>query len=302
MYRHHPKWAEVIRLVREGAIGDLLAVQSWFSYYNDDPHNIRNRPENGGGAVMDIGCYNINVSRMLFDDEPTSISATVRRDPTMGIDTLTSAVLEFPGGGQATFTCSIRAEDDQRVHIVGTSGRIDVEIPFNSPPDRQTRIFVTKGGDPPVDPAIETHVFAAANQYTIQAHLFAQAILDDTAAPVPISDAIANMRVIETVLDPVGAPQLTSRPVQAPVSSRAEAQTNPRTRKALAISEFFADVGRIAFEGPDARNELAYRVYEPDRMVLGKRMEDHLRIAVCYWHSFNWPSSDVFGAGTLDRP
>ena len=172
------------------------------SYYNDDPHNIRNRPENGGGAVMDIGCYNINVSRMLFDDEPTSISATVRRDPTMGIDTLTSAVLEFPGGGQATFTCSIRAEDDQRVHIVGTSGRIDVEIPFNSPPDRQTRIFVTKGGDPPVDPAIETHVFAAANQYTIQAHLFAQAILDDTAAPVPISDAIANMRVIETVLDP----------------------------------------------------------------------------------------------------
>ena len=202
MYRHHPKWAEVIRLVREGAIGDLLAVQSWFSYYNDDPHNIRNRPENGGGAVMDIGCYNINVSRMLFDDEPTSISATVRRDPTMGIDTLTSAVLEFPGGGQATFTCSIRAEDDQRVHIVGTSGRIDVEIPFNSPPDRQTRIFVTKGGDPPVDPAIETHVFAAANQYTIQAHLFAQAILDDTAAPVPISDAIANMRVIETVLDP----------------------------------------------------------------------------------------------------
>ncbi len=118
----------------------------------------------------------------------------------MGIDIVSSAVLEFPGGGQATFTCSTRAEDYQRVHIVGTHGRIDIEIPFNIPPDRETRIFVTQGGDPPVAPDTQTVVFPAADQYTIQARLFAQAILDDTEVLVPIEDAIANMRVIGTIL------------------------------------------------------------------------------------------------------
>ncbi|MFV9672003.1 MAG: Gfo/Idh/MocA family protein [Acidimicrobiia bacterium] len=200
MYRHHPTWVEAVRLVRDGAIGDLQGVQSWFSYYNDDPENIRNRPENGGGAIMDIGSYNINASRMLFAAEPVRIEAAVQRDPTMGIDTLSSAVLEFPDGGQATFTCSIRAEDYQRVHIVGSAGRIEIEIPFNIPPDRETRIFVTAGGEPPVAPATETLVFPAEDQYTIQAELFARAILDDTPVPVPISDAIANMNVIDAIL------------------------------------------------------------------------------------------------------
>jgi xylose isomerase len=68
------------------------------------------------------------------------------------------------------------------------------------------------------------------------------------------------------------------------------------------MSEFFGDVkGRVGFGDPDAEG-LSFRVYDPDRLVLGKRMEDHLRIAVCYWHSFNWPGADVFGSGTFDRP
>jgi xylose isomerase len=67
--------------------------------------------------------------------------------------------------------------------------------------------------------------------------------------------------------------------------------------------EFFADVpGRIGFGGVGSTDPLTYAVYEPDRLVLGKRMEDHLRIAVCLWHSFSWPGSDVFGLGTFDRP
>ena len=66
--------------------------------------------------------------------------------------------------------------------------------------------------------------------------------------------------------------------------------------------EFFAGVDRIEYGGPDSTEDLAFRVYQPDRVVAGKRMEDHLRMAVCYWHSFNWPGSDVFGAGTFDRP
>jgi predicted dehydrogenase len=196
MYRHHPTWVEAVRLVTDGAIGELQAVQSWFSYFNDDPSNIRNRLQNGGGALMDIGCYNVNSARMLFGSEPASVKASVRRDPIMLVDTLTSAVLEFPGGGQATFTCSTRAEPDQRVHIVGTTGRIDIEIPFNIPPDRETRIFVTGGGEP----STRTISFPVADQYTIQAALFAAAIIDDTPVPVPIGDAIANMRVIEEIL------------------------------------------------------------------------------------------------------
>lgn len=200
MYRHHPSWVETRRLIREGAIGDLQAVQSWFGYFNDDPNNIRNRMENGGGALMDVGCYNINLSRMLFEAEPERVQAAVRRDPVMGIDTLTSALLEFPGGGQATFTCSTRTEDDQRVHIVGTAGRIEIAIPFNIPPDRDAKVFLTAGENPPPDPATQTLVFPPADQYTIQAELFAQAVLDDTEVPVPIEDAIANLRVIETIL------------------------------------------------------------------------------------------------------
>ena len=199
MYRHHPSWVEAFRLIRSGVIGDVQAVQSWFSYFNDDPTNIRNRTENHGGALMDIGCYNVNVSRMVFDGEPTRIHSAVRRDPVMGIDILTSAVLEFDGG-QATFTCSTRAEDDQRVHIVGTKGRIEIEIPFNIPPDIETRIRVTSGGNPPVAPDTVTVTFPPADQYTIQAELFAQAILDDTPVAVGIEDAIANMAVIEAIL------------------------------------------------------------------------------------------------------
>ncbi len=201
MYRHHPTWVEAVRLLRSGAIGELVAVQSWFSYFNDDPANIRNRVDNGGGAVMDIGCYNINLSRMLFDGEPITITSTVHRDPVMGIDTLTSAVLEFPGGGQSAFTCAIRSEPYQRVQIVGSEGRIEIEIPFNIPWDRETRIFVTSGGEPPVAPATETITFPAANAYTIEAELFGEAVRSDGAYPVPPEDAIANMRVIDAILD-----------------------------------------------------------------------------------------------------
>ncbi len=200
MYRHHPTWVEAVRLVRTGSIGELEGIQTWFSYHNDDPQNIRNRVEHGGGAVMDIGCYPINLSRMLFSAEPVAVTARVRRDPVMGVDTLTSGVLEFPGGGQSTFTVCIRCEDYQRVHIVGTSGRIEIEIPFNIPGDRPTRIFRTAGGEPPEEPATDTVTFPPANQYTIQAELFGRSIIAGTGVPVPASDAVANMAVIDAIL------------------------------------------------------------------------------------------------------
>jgi predicted dehydrogenase len=206
MYRHHPTWVEARRLVAQKEIGELQAIQGWFGYYNNDPANIRNKLENGGGALMDVGCYCINMSRMLFDAEPLVVDSVVKRDSEMGVDVVTSAVLEFPSGGQATFTCSTRTEPYQRVHIFGTTGRIEIEIPFNIPPDLPTHILVIAGGDPPVAPATETLTFEPVDQYTLQAEGFAEAILTDGDVPVPMSDAIANMAVIETIIGSTRTP------------------------------------------------------------------------------------------------
>jgi predicted dehydrogenase len=203
MYRLHPSWVAVRDLLAAGRIGRLQAVQSWFSYYNDDSLNIRNVRAFGGGALMDIGCYCINVSRLLFDGEPTRVEASMRREPPDGVDVVTSALLEF-GGGVASFTCSIRAEDDQRVDIYGTTGRISVEIPFNIPPDRPSRIHLIAGGDPPVAPGIETFTFETADPYGVEAQRFAEAILDDVPTPTPPEDAVANMRVIEQIVEAAG--------------------------------------------------------------------------------------------------
>jgi predicted dehydrogenase len=196
MYRLHPSWIAVRELVASGRLGRLVAVDTWFSFHNDDPANIRNIRDFGGGALYDIGCYPVNLSRMLFEDEPDRVAATVLRDPASGVDVLTSAILEFPGG-VATFTSTIRAEDDQRVDIYGTRGRVRIPIPFNIPPDLPTEVHVAAGGDPPVAPAVETLVFAPADPYACEAEAFAAAVLDGAPLPTPPEDAVANLRVIE---------------------------------------------------------------------------------------------------------
>jgi len=198
MYRLHPSWVAVRQIVGSGRIGRLRAVQSWFSYFNDDPDDIRNVREYGGGALLDIGCYSVNLSRMLFGGEPSRIEASVTRDPISGVDVLTSGLMEF-GDGIATFTCSTRAEPDQRVHVYGTQGRIEVAIPFNIPPDRPTEVSVIAGGDPPVAPHTEVLTFDPADQYAVQAERFAQVVLDGGPTPLPPEDSVANMRVIEAV-------------------------------------------------------------------------------------------------------
>jgi predicted dehydrogenase len=199
MYRHHPSWVAARKLVSSGRIGQLMAVQTWFSYFNDDPANIRNMREAGGGALWDIGCYAVNLSRMLFEAEPARVLGSVRRDEASGTDVVSAALLEFPDGGLASFVCSTRAEDDQRVDVYGTRGRISIEIPFNIPPDRATRIHLVAGGDPPVAPQVETLTFDAADPYTVEAEAFARAALDGERAPVPPADAVANIRVIEAI-------------------------------------------------------------------------------------------------------
>jgi predicted dehydrogenase len=196
MYRLHPSWVAVRELVASGRIGRLRAVDGWFSFFNDDPANIRNIEAAGGGAVYDIGCYLVNLSRMLFGAEPDDVRAMVIRDPAMGVDVLASGMLRF-GDGLATFTCSTRTEPDQRVHIYGDRGRISIEIPFNVPPDRPTRVFVTAGGHPPVAPDTETLTFEAADAYAVETEAFGAAVLAGGPVPTPPEDAVANLRVIE---------------------------------------------------------------------------------------------------------
>jgi predicted dehydrogenase len=198
MYRHHPTWVAALDFVAAGRIGTLTAVQSWFSYFNDDAANIRNILEYGGGALFDIGCYSVNLSRMLFGGEPRRVAASLRREPSTGVDVLTTAILDFDGG-IATFTCSTRTETDQRVDIYGTTGRISIEIPFNIPPDRPTRVRLTAGGEPPVAPATEVVEFPVADPYGVEFERFATAVLDGGPTPVPPEDAVANLRVIEAI-------------------------------------------------------------------------------------------------------
>ncbi|MGA7271702.1 MAG: Gfo/Idh/MocA family oxidoreductase [Acidimicrobiia bacterium] len=198
MYRFHPLWSEVRRLVDGGAIGEVLAIQSFFSYRNIDPEDIRNIAEYGGGALYDIGCYPVNVARMLLGGEPSRVMAAIRRDPDFGTDVVTSAILDFDGR-HATFTCSTQLEDDQRVHVQGTGGRLLVEIPFNIPPDQPTRLYRFAGGSPPVAPDVETYDVPAADQYTVQADAFSRAIIDDAPVPTPPEDAVANLKVLERV-------------------------------------------------------------------------------------------------------
>jgi predicted dehydrogenase len=198
MYRLHPQWVRARELVESGRIGELRAIEASFAYYNVDPANIRNIAEMGGGALMDIGCYPVNVARMMFGVEPVGVHAAIHDDPVFGTDILTTAVLDF-GGRHASFVCATQLEPEQRVQFLGTEGRLLVEIPFNIPPDRPTRLVLTAGGDPPVEPAREVIEIPAADQYRVQGELFSAAVRDGTPVPTPPSDAIANMTVIERI-------------------------------------------------------------------------------------------------------
>jgi predicted dehydrogenase len=201
MYRFHPQWQTARQLVRDSRIGELRTTHTQFSYYNDDPLNIRNQPGMGGGALMDIGCYAISLSRFLFGGEPARVMAHSELDPVTQIDRLTSAVLEF-AAGTATFTCGTQIAPYQRVNIFGTSGRLEIEIPFNAPSDRPCRIWRQIAAE---FGSAEEIRFDVCNQYTLQADAFARAILEDVPVPTPLSDAIANMRVIERVVASAGS-------------------------------------------------------------------------------------------------
>lgn len=197
MVRSHPQWLRARELVRQGKIGELRAVQGLFTYFLTDPKNVRNMADIGGGGLYDIGCYPIVTSRFLFEAEPTRVVGLVEYDPVLKIDRLASAILDYPKG-QASFTCSTQLVPYQRMQILGTKGRIEVEIPFNAPPDKPCRIFVDDGSQLG-DASAKEEAFPVCDQYGIQGDLFSEAIRSGKPPEFPLENAVQNMRIIDAI-------------------------------------------------------------------------------------------------------
>ena len=192
MYRHHLQWQWAKQVIDDGQIGPLTTIHSSFFYYKDDPDNVRNNADWGGGGLMDIGCYPISLSRFLFNSEPVRVIGVLENNPRYQVDRLASAMMEFKTG-TATFSCGTQVNDYQRVQAFGSKGRLELEIPFNPPADRPCTAVLSIGNQ------CETIEFDVCDQYGIQGDLFSKAILNDTKVPTPIEDSIANMKVIEAI-------------------------------------------------------------------------------------------------------
>ena len=195
MVRFHPQWRRAREIARSGAIGEVGAIQTLFTYRLLDPDNIRNKPP-GGGGLYDIGCYAILTARYIFGAEPVRVAAALDIDPNFGSDRLASAVLEFPGGRHLTFSAGTQLAGHQRVTIAGTAGRVEVLIPFNAPIDRPTRIVVDSGADL-IGTGARSEEFPICDQYTLQGDAFSRAVLGEGPLEFGIEDAIANMAVID---------------------------------------------------------------------------------------------------------
>jgi predicted dehydrogenase len=198
MVRQNPQWQRAREIARSGEIGEVRAIQTFFTYFNVDPANVRNQPDIGGGGLMDIGCYAIVTARYIFGAEPSRVAALVEYDPVMKTDRLTSALMEFPDNRHLAFTCSTQLSPHQRVTIVGTKGRIEVLVPFNAPNRQPCRIVVDDGSDLHGGSA-RVEDLPVVDQYTLQGDAFAAAVRGEAPLEYPIEDAVLNMRVIDAV-------------------------------------------------------------------------------------------------------
>lgn len=194
MYRHHPQWIKVKELVESGAIGKVKTIQSFFSFFDDNPNSIVNRKEYGGGSLMDIGCYPISLSRFIFNSEPEEVSGSVEYHPEFGVDISATALMKFKEGTSSFFS-SIQGEERQQAQIFGTEGKIEFHLPFNPIANEPSKIFLNQNNK------TEEIIFKPCDQYSIQADLFSLAIINDTEVPTPLQDAVKNMKVIEKIIE-----------------------------------------------------------------------------------------------------
>lgn len=198
MVRFHPQWTRVRECVRGGELGAVRSVQTWFSYFNRDPANIRNQAHTGGGALYDIGCYAIVTARYLFEAEPQRVIALVDRDAQFRTDRMVSALLDFGGGRRADFTVSTQSVPYQRVQVVGERRRIEVVIPFNAPLGGSTDLLLDDGSALTGE-GIVRETIAPCNQYGLQGDVFSRVIRGELSLPYGVDDAVRNMRVIDAL-------------------------------------------------------------------------------------------------------
>ncbi len=194
MYRYHPQWIKAKELVESGVIGKVKTIQSFFSFFDDNPNSIVNRKEYGGGSLMDIGCYPISLSRFIYNSEPEKIFANIEYHPQFGVDTAATVLMKFKEGTSSFFS-SIQVEERQQAQIFGTEGKIEFEIPFNPIADKPSKIFLHHNNK------TEEIIIESCDQYTIQADLLSLAIINDTKVPTPLEDAVDNMKVIENIIE-----------------------------------------------------------------------------------------------------
>jgi len=194
MYKYHPQWIKVKEMINDGDIGELKAIQSSFSFFDDDASSIVNKKEFGGGSLMDIGCYPISISRLLFDEEPKSVMAKMEYDPEFKVDIISSVILDF-NRGSSTFISATQIAENQEVSVLGTKGSIRFEIPFNPPPNKPVKIWLHK------DDVQKEFEFEICDQYTLQVDEFSFAILEDKKVATGLEDAVNNMIIIEKLIE-----------------------------------------------------------------------------------------------------
>jgi predicted dehydrogenase len=206
MVRTHPRWLRTRELIRAGRIGELRLITASFGYSNRDAKNVRNIPEFGGGALLDIGCYAVTLSRFIYGEEPSRVMGLVERDPEMRTDRLTSALLEF-GSGHSIFSCSTQLAYHQHVGFLGTKGRIEIERPLNPATDQATRILIDDNPGDPTGAGITAIMIRACDQFTIQGDLFSKAIREGGEVPVPLEDSVQNMETMDAIIRSAGSGQ-----------------------------------------------------------------------------------------------
>jgi len=198
MVRAHPQWIRARDLVRSGELGELKAIQGFFSYFNADPANIRNNAEIGGGALLDIGSYTMLAGRYFFDAEPHRVVALIDRDPEFGTDRTTSAMLDFGQGRQSSFTVSTQLTPHQRFQLVGTKKRLELLVPVNAPQGGTAELRLDDGSRLGDGSAVRETI-APCDQYAEMADVFGRAILGETPLPYAVEDAIQNMVVLDAL-------------------------------------------------------------------------------------------------------
>jgi predicted dehydrogenase len=198
MVRHHSQWHRAREIIRSGELGRVNLVRAVFLYFNNDPANVRNMPDIGGGGIYDIGCYCVISGRYLFEAEPKRVVALVDRDPGFGTDRLASVIADFGEGRQLSFVCGTQSSGRQSVEAIGDKGSLEIVIPYNAPLGEKSAILVGSGG--PIDRSLyRREILPAIDQYTAQAEAFALAVLGEQPNAYGVEDAVAQMRVIDAI-------------------------------------------------------------------------------------------------------